>query len=83
MHAERRAHHQRLRVEEEISDRCKVLAWIVGQFLEQELVVNQGLARQDADRVAVGLRFGASTTGDNEPAAGARIDDQWLADAAV
>ena len=83
VHAERSADDQRLRVEEEVGDRRKSFARIVGQFLEQELVVDKGLAGQDADRIAIRFGVRASPACDNIGATGTRIDDQRLAEAAM
>ena len=53
VHVQRRIRHQYLGGEERIGDRREILLRIVGDLLEQELVIGERLGRQDADRVAV------------------------------
>ena len=60
----------RERVEEQVRDRLQVLLRIVGNGLEQELVVDGGLARHHADGVAVGRGFHAGARADVLAAAG-------------
>jgi hypothetical protein len=53
------------------------------QGLEQELAEHQRLARNDAQRVAVGRGFRAGAGADVEGAAGPVLDDDRLAEALV
>ncbi len=62
---------------------AKSLAGVERQLLEQERVVGERLAGQDADGVAVGRRVGAGARADVGGAAGAVLHDQRLTPALV
>jgi hypothetical protein len=71
---------QRVGVDEQIDDRLEILLRIVRQALEGELVVDDRLTRQHAERIAVGRGLGAGARADVEPAAGPVLDDEGLAE---
>ena len=68
-HLEGRIDDERERIDEQADDRLEILLGIERKALEQELIVDDRLARQDADRVAVGRRFRAGARSDIQPAA--------------
>ena len=78
--AERRIDHQRVGVDEQVDDRLEILLRIERQALEGELVVDHRLARQHAERIAVGRGLGAGARADVEPAAGPVLDHEGLAE---
>ena len=78
-HLERIVDHQRQRIDEQIADRLEILLRIEWKALEQELVVDDRLARQHADRVAVRRRLRAGACANVEPAAGPVLHHDRLA----
>ena len=81
VHVERRVHHHDLGGEERIGDRREILRRVVGDLLEEELVIGERLGRQDADRIAVVRRIGAGAAADIHGAAGTVLHHDRLAPA--
>jgi hypothetical protein len=78
LHAELGANPERLGDVEEIGDGVEALERIVGQTLLGELVIGQGLARHDAQRVTVGCCLSAGAGAQDHEAAGAVFDHHGL-----
>src|SRR5262245_42721011 len=77
-HLQRIVGDQRQRVEEQVADRREVIVGIERKALEQELVVDDRFARQDADGVAVRRSLRAGARPDIERAAGPVLDHDRL-----
>jgi hypothetical protein len=78
LHFQIGVHHQRLDDAEQVDDWLERLVRIVGEVLGQVLVIEDRIAFDDAEGVAVGLGRGAGAYRDVAGAAGPVLDDDGL-----